>query len=409
VLKMGAGKPKLQISGGPEDTGCHQQALPRSDSFPISGHAISCHNATVEEFASGLRAPAEDYLSGPVVDRTGIQGNWDFDIQWTGRKALGLGGVDGITLFDAIEKQLGLKLEAQTVPMAGIVVDRVNQKPLANPQGVTKSLPPPQFEVASLKPALPGPPRGRSGFFPGGRVEMRGLPLTFMIRVAWNLDLGDAQFPGAPKWLGPFEPAFDLFAKAPLTSTIDGAKLYYDDYRLMLRALLVDRFKMVTHYEDRPLNAYSLVAAKPKLASAERANRAGCKAARSQAPRDLTGGPVPLVVTCKNMTMAQFAERLQAIAPAYLDYAVRDASGIAGAWDFTFSFSPAPPDQPAEADGRSGARARSAPAGGEASPAANGITLLEALGKQLGLKLVMRKRIEQVLVIDHIEPKPADN
>jgi uncharacterized protein (TIGR03435 family) len=407
VLKMGAGQAKLKISSGPEDTGCRQQALPRSDSFPISGHAISCHNTTMEALASGLRAPAEDYLSGPVVDRTDIQGSWDFELQWTGKKALGLGGVDGITLFDAIDKQLGLKLEPQTVPMAGIVVDRVNQKPTANPQGVTKTLPPPQFEVASLKPALPGAPRGRSGFFPGGRVEMRGLPLTFMIRVAWNLDLGDAQFQGAPKWLGPFEPAFDLFAKAPLSSTIDGAKLYYDDYRLMLRALLIDRFKMVTHYENRPLHAYSLVGAKPKLKPADRANRGGCKAARSQAPRDLAGGPVPLVVTCKNIAMAEFAERLQAIAPAYLDYPVRDASGIAGAWDFTFSFSPAPPDQPAAeaADGRSGARTRGAPAGGET----NGITLFEALGKQLGLKLVMRKRIERVLVIDHIERKPADN
>ncbi len=377
VLKMGAGKAKLKISSGPENTGCRAQALPRSDAFPVPPQAVSCHNVTMEAFASGLRPFAEEYLSGPVVDRTGIPGNWDFDLQWTGKRGLGIDGVDGITLFDAVHQQLGLKLEPQTVPMAGIAVDRVNQKPIANPAGATGSLPPPEFEVASLKLAAPGPPRGRSGFFPGGRVEMRGIPLTFMIRVAWHLDLGDAEIPGAPKWLGPFEPALDLFAKAPLSSTIDGTKLYYDDYRQMLRALLIDRLKMVTHYEDRPLNAHSLVGAKPKLKPADRANRTGCKAARSQALR---------VVTCKNITMAQFAEQLQSVAPAYLPYAVQDATGIAGAWDFTFSFSPSPPDEPTQADGRNGARSRGAPAGADASPAANGITLFEAVAKQLGLK-----------------------
>src|SRR5437762_4373236 len=36
----------------------------------------------------------------------------------------------------------------------------------------------------------------------------------------------------------------------------------------LMRALLVDRFKMVTHYEDRPVDAYTLVADKPKLKKA---------------------------------------------------------------------------------------------------------------------------------------------
>jgi uncharacterized protein (TIGR03435 family) len=33
----------------------------------------------------------------------------------------------------------------------------------------------------------------------------------------------------------------------------------------------------------------------------------------------------------------------------------------------------------------------------------------EAINKQLGLKLEMRKRVIPVLVIDHIDEKPADN
>jgi uncharacterized protein (TIGR03435 family) len=45
----------------------------------------------------------------------------------------------------------------------------------------------------------------------------------------------------------------------------------------------------------------------------------------------------------------------------------------------------------------------------EASDPSGGITLLEAISKQLGLKLELQKRPVQVLVIDHVEPKPTEN
>ena len=401
VLKMGNGKSNLKESGGSDDAGCRRQTPPNPGSSRIPGPALSCYGMTMESFASVLRPLAPDYLSGPVVDRTGLTGNWDFDIAWTDRKVLGFAGADGITIFDAFDG-LGLKLEPQKVPLPGIVVDKVNEKPTANPPGVTTSLPPPEFEVASLKPSVPGAPRGRTGFFPGGRVEMPGLPLALMITVAWNLS--ELETAGAPKWLQPFEPAFDLFAQAPLTSTVDGTKLYYDDYRLMLRALLKDRFKMVTHYEDRPVNAYSLAAVKPRLKPADRANRTGCKSARAQPAGDSMGGPLPLVVTCRNITMAQFAQQLQAMAPAYLRNAVSDATGMVGAWDFTFSFTPFPRDPVGEAGGRS-----RTPAGGDTVISNGDITLFEALAKQLGLKLMAGKRVEPVLVIDYIEQRPTEN
>jgi uncharacterized protein (TIGR03435 family) len=51
------------------------------------------------------------------------------------------------------------------------------------------------------------------------------------------------------------------------------------------------------------------------------------------------------------------------------------------------------------------------PAG--AAPAASdpngGLTLFEALEKQLGLKLEKQKRSLPVIVIDHLEQKPTDN
>jgi uncharacterized protein (TIGR03435 family) len=45
----------------------------------------------------------------------------------------------------------------------------------------------------------------------------------------------------------------------------------------------------------------------------------------------------------------------------------------------------------------------------EASDPSGAITLFEAINKQLGLKLELQKRPVQVLVIDHVEPKPTEN
>jgi len=50
---------------------------------------------------------------------------------------------------------------------------------------------------------------------------------------------------------------FDIVAKAPTAGP--GDQVDFESLRLMLRALLVDRFKMATHMEDRPGTAYTLM------------------------------------------------------------------------------------------------------------------------------------------------------
>ena len=45
-----------------------------------------------------------------------------------------------------------------------------------------------------------------------------------------------------------------------------------DSLSLMLRALLIDRFHLQVHTEDRLMPTYTLVAAKPKLKPADPAN-----------------------------------------------------------------------------------------------------------------------------------------
>jgi uncharacterized protein (TIGR03435 family) len=116
------------------------------------------------------------------------------------------------------------------------------------------------------------------------------------------------------------------------------------------------------------------------------------------------------MITAKNMTMAQFAEDLQRIANGYIRVPVDDKTGLDGAYDFTLVFTPIGILNAGR--GRGGADPGAA-GGGANLPApadpTGALSLYDAVNRQLGLKLEMRKRNMPVLVIDHIEEKPVDN
>jgi uncharacterized protein (TIGR03435 family) len=109
VLSVGKGKPKLKEADGSGEPGCQNQPQdPQLGAAPSI--AISCRNMTMEAFAQSLRGYSFGYITNPVVDATGLEGAWDFDIKWTPQVYLPRAGGEGITLFDAVDKQLGLKL-----------------------------------------------------------------------------------------------------------------------------------------------------------------------------------------------------------------------------------------------------------------------------------------------------------
>lgn len=60
-----------------------------------------------------------------VVDKTGLAGPFDLDLQWTPDQAIGVGGAqsDGTSLFAAMPEQLGLRLEPQRAPVEVLVVN----------------------------------------------------------------------------------------------------------------------------------------------------------------------------------------------------------------------------------------------------------------------------------------------
>jgi uncharacterized protein (TIGR03435 family) len=422
VLSMGKGKLKFKEAvEGSGNTGCQPQ-FGGPDSGPPGSIKVLCHNITMAAFATQLRQMAGGYITSQVVDTTGLKGSWDLEINWTARGALQAPGSEGITIFDAVDK-LGLKLELQKTPIPVIVVDSVDRKPTDNPPGITQTLPPPppaEFEVADIKPSPPGAPARGGGFQPGGRIDLRGVPLKMLIILAWDLTPLD-DLPGAPKFVD--TATFDLVAKATTTtqSSGNGPPIEIDELRMMMRKLLADRFKLTTHYEDRPVNAYTLVSVKPKLKKADPSNRTGCKTGPAPIGKDAAPGPPVFQAVCQNMTMAQFTEQLQTVAPLYIRNPVLDSTGLEGAWDFTLTFTPVPAGFNGGRIGPGGGRGPDGGGGGvrpadssasatpTASDPSDAMTLFDAVSKQLGLKLEMQKRPLPVLVIDHIEEKPTDN
>jgi uncharacterized protein (TIGR03435 family) len=96
--------------------------------------------ATGMNLASLVNALSQQ-LGRPVVDKTGLTGNYDFKLEWTPELGQPLGpketpesvSVDssGPTLFTALQEQLGLKLESTKGPVEILVIDRV-EKPTEN-------------------------------------------------------------------------------------------------------------------------------------------------------------------------------------------------------------------------------------------------------------------------------------
>jgi uncharacterized protein (TIGR03435 family) len=66
-------------------------------------------------------------LDRPVLDRTGIEGEFDFKLDY----AIDDNPDSGPSIFSAIQEQLGLKLEAAKGPVEILVIDHV-ERPSGN-------------------------------------------------------------------------------------------------------------------------------------------------------------------------------------------------------------------------------------------------------------------------------------
>lgn len=90
---------------------------------------LPARNVTMAQFVSMLQRAV---LDRPVLDKTGLTGNYNFDLEWT-RDETQFGGIPTANvetqvrpdIFSALQQQLGLRLQSAKGLAALIVIDRV--------------------------------------------------------------------------------------------------------------------------------------------------------------------------------------------------------------------------------------------------------------------------------------------
>jgi uncharacterized protein (TIGR03435 family) len=204
ILSAGLGKPKMTESEDTAEGSCIP--LPPPDNSPPGAPSyitVNCKNLTMAALAETFHDFAGGYLDQPVVDQTNLAGAWDFSIKWTGRGQLEKQGADGISIFAAVEKQLGLKLELKTAPRPVFQVVSVDETPTPNAANIAEALPEPPaspFEVTVIKPSTPD--EKGYGRITGNQIETRAIPLMFLITFGWDLNPNNKEsIADAPKWL----------------------------------------------------------------------------------------------------------------------------------------------------------------------------------------------------------------
>ena len=229
------------------------------------------------------------------------------------------------------------------------------------------------FEVATIKPNASSDNRVRIGIQPGGRFVASGMTLTQLIAFAY--DLRDFQITGEPGWAS--AERFDINAKG------DGSGEGPDAIRIMMRALLAERFQLKSHEETKEMSVYALVVGK-----------GGSKLVKSA-----SNGPGPQIrlgrggISGKGMPIDLLVRQLS----QNVGRTVLDKTGLTGSYDIELNFS-----------------AEAGPGGLPGSPDAvagtgsNGPTIFTAVQEQLGLKLEPTKGPVKMLAVDSVSKLTED-
>jgi uncharacterized protein (TIGR03435 family) len=278
----------------------------------------------------------------------------------------------------------------------------------------------PAFEAASVKPNKSIDEHNYSTLTrQGGHVAIYGFTLRQLIAQAYDFsslsEAGYAIFE-MPRW-GDSD-RFDIDAESPNNPTI-GQK------RLMLQSLLAERFKLVVRHENRQMPAYALVAAKPgqlgpqlrphrddvacqQLPGARETVQSAGAGMAPLSPADaamlalqqfpcgrIVGGllqqgvPNPEWAGGRKVTMEAIAESLGG--DEYIDRPVVDRTGLTESFDFTIEWNTRQQDLSVKPE-----------------PDSQGLSLFEAVRRQLGLKVESTKIPVGVLVVVYVE-RPPEN
>jgi len=246
------------------------------------------------------------------------------------------------------------------------------------------------FEVASIRPSGPKSVRGSEGG-PGSedpaRYTFGRANLIDFILVAYHVE----SLQVASK-LPLDADEFDLAARVPAGAT-------RDEFRIMLRNLLAERFHMKLHMESREFPAFEMVLAKG-------GTKLGTDTATGLASEDdfpqLTPGKPGLMaqnsarrghMLTRIRGQQQPVSRLAAILRSAEPHPVVDKTGLTGKYDFALEFSN---------DLSSGTE-------GVAAEPPGAPDLNTAMREQLGLQLVAKKLPFDVVVVESFNRLPTEN
>lgn len=233
------------------------------------------------------------------------------------------------------------------------------------------------FEVATVKPVDVGLKAGRM-FKMDGPHRWTATNFTLKNLVALAYDLNPRTISGGPDW-------FDSQKFVIEAVTPGDAKPTRVEQMQMLRALVVERFKLTFHRQDKEFSIYELTVAKggPKLKPT----------AMPDAEPQLFGVVYPdrIQVPARNVSMDDFVAMLQR---ATLDRPTVNKTELPGRFDFDLTFA----QDESEYEGQ----VPKAPEDTQSPP------LFTAVQEQLGLRLVATRGTVSALVVDGAEKPRVD-
>lgn len=226
----------------------------------------------------------------------------------------------------------------------------------------------PTFAVASIHPSS-----GEVKFEHDGNTEttpgtVRMQDVSVETCIKWAYGVQYSQISG-PAWID--SDKFDITAKADSPATEDQMKV-------MMQALLTDRFKLSFHRQDKELKAFVLTVAK----GGAKVHPAAAPDAKPFHQNSANGSVV------KSMTIREWGDYIS----GPLQMPVVDETGLPGKYDFVIDFTPYLPD---------------AKNMGPDRPDTTSI-LMAAMEGELGIKMKTRKTPVDIMVIDHVD-KPSAN
>jgi uncharacterized protein (TIGR03435 family) len=239
----------------------------------------------------------------------------------------------------------------------------------------------PQFEVATIKPSDPNRPGWGIGINPSGMINTLNTTLADLIKFCY--DLHPKQVVNAPAWFDTEK--FDVSGKPDTPGMASLPQM-----RVMVQQLIVDRFGLKFHNDNREMQAYAIAVAKggEKIKKEE----------NIKVPLPGFGGLPQRGFNVRNATIAEFASVIQA---QFMDLPVVDQTSLGDTrYTFVVKFTPDPGMRPF-----GGATPPAPPPAPDVDAPPD---LYGAMEQQLGLRMQKTRTNVPVMVIDKIE-RPSEN